>query len=298
MTQSAACASDACFAPSRSTGKERDTESGNDYFGARYYASSMGRFLSPDWSAQATPVPYAAMGDPQSLNLYGYMRNNPLGGTDPDGHCDIGCQIGIVMGIVNGIQRDGGVGPYSRNVGIGAAKGVGQAGYFVGSALGAGFSGNPYSLGMSMLNQPAAITPSNVTQAQAALVTSTLTMTVVGSAPAAIETATANLAVEIPEVMTEGMIFRSVGTNPGNLTGEDLSFRTSLSNPIDSSGQPAGGNVVFQPGKPAFGVDVSKLPQGSAVLDNTPPGHVTVNAAPEAIKDAVDPTTKIKFPKE
>ena len=31
------------------TGKERDSESGNDYFGARYYASTMGRFLSPDW---------------------------------------------------------------------------------------------------------------------------------------------------------------------------------------------------------------------------------------------------------
>jgi RHS repeat-associated protein len=30
------------------TGKERDTESGLDYFGARYYASSMGRFSSPD----------------------------------------------------------------------------------------------------------------------------------------------------------------------------------------------------------------------------------------------------------
>ena len=27
------------------TGKERDTESGNDYFGDRYYASTMGRFL-------------------------------------------------------------------------------------------------------------------------------------------------------------------------------------------------------------------------------------------------------------
>ena len=36
---------------SRSTGKERDTESGNDYFGARYYASSMGRMMSPDPSA-------------------------------------------------------------------------------------------------------------------------------------------------------------------------------------------------------------------------------------------------------
>jgi len=75
------------FLPSGYTGKERDTESGNDYFGARYYASSMGRFMSPDWSAQVEPVPYAKMDNPQSLNLYGYMRNNPLGGVDQDGHC-------------------------------------------------------------------------------------------------------------------------------------------------------------------------------------------------------------------
>lgn len=69
------------------TGKERDSESGNDYFGARYYASTMGRFLSPDWSAKAEPVPYAKLDNPQTLNLYQYMRNNPLGGTDSDGHC-------------------------------------------------------------------------------------------------------------------------------------------------------------------------------------------------------------------
>jgi RHS repeat-associated protein len=68
------------------TGKERDTESGLDYFGARYYGSSMGRFMSPDWSAKAEPVPYAKLGDPQSLNLYSYMLNNPLGGVDQDGH--------------------------------------------------------------------------------------------------------------------------------------------------------------------------------------------------------------------
>jgi RHS repeat-associated protein len=68
------------------TGKERDAESGNDYFGARYYASSMGRFMSPDWSAQEEPVPYAKMDDPQSLNLYAYLRDNPLAGVDADGH--------------------------------------------------------------------------------------------------------------------------------------------------------------------------------------------------------------------
>ena len=72
--------------PSISTGKERDLESGNDYFGARYYASTMGRFMSPDWSAKEEPVPYATMNDPQSLNLYAYVRNNPLRGVDPDGH--------------------------------------------------------------------------------------------------------------------------------------------------------------------------------------------------------------------
>jgi RHS repeat-associated protein len=69
------------------TGKERDSESGNDYFGARYYGSSMGRFMSPDWSAKEEPVPYAKLDDPQSLNLYSYVRNNPLARTDPDGHC-------------------------------------------------------------------------------------------------------------------------------------------------------------------------------------------------------------------
>jgi RHS repeat-associated protein len=70
------------------TGKERDAETGNDYFGARYFASSMGRWMSPDWSAQEEPVPYAKLGDPQSLNLYAYLMNNPLAGVDADGHGD------------------------------------------------------------------------------------------------------------------------------------------------------------------------------------------------------------------
>jgi RHS repeat-associated protein len=68
------------------TGKERDTESGNDYFLARYYNSATGRFLSPDWSAKEDPVPYAHLDDPQSLNLYSYVLNNPLAKPDLDGH--------------------------------------------------------------------------------------------------------------------------------------------------------------------------------------------------------------------
>jgi RHS repeat-associated protein len=71
------------------TGKERDTESGNDYFGARYYASTMGRFMSPDWAEDPSNIPYATLSDPQSLNLYSYGLNNPLKNRDSDGHsCD------------------------------------------------------------------------------------------------------------------------------------------------------------------------------------------------------------------
>ena len=60
------------------TGKERDSESGNDYFGARYYGSSMGRFLSPD--PMGGHLEY-----PQSLNKYVYVMDNPLRFTDPTG---------------------------------------------------------------------------------------------------------------------------------------------------------------------------------------------------------------------
>ena len=68
------------------TGKERDGESGLDNFGARYYSSSLGRFVSADWSATPEPVPYAKPVDPQTLNLYAYVRNNPITLVDPAGH--------------------------------------------------------------------------------------------------------------------------------------------------------------------------------------------------------------------
>jgi len=93
-TSSTVCATKVCFPPSRYTGKERDTESGNDYFGARYYASTMGRFMSPDWSAKYEPVPYAKLDNPQTLNLYAYVGNNPLNRTDPTGHYEIACGSG------------------------------------------------------------------------------------------------------------------------------------------------------------------------------------------------------------
>jgi len=53
---------------------------------ARYYSSNDARFMSPDWSLNPSPVPFASLSDPQSLNLYSYMRDNPLSGTDLNGH--------------------------------------------------------------------------------------------------------------------------------------------------------------------------------------------------------------------
>lgn len=62
------------------TSKERDNETGLDYFGARYYSSTQGRFTSVDpENAGANPS------DPQSWNGYAYARNNPLVYTDPEG---------------------------------------------------------------------------------------------------------------------------------------------------------------------------------------------------------------------
>jgi len=49
-------------------------------------ASSVGRFMTPDWSATIEPVPYAKLDDPQTLNLYAYVTDNPTTATDPTGH--------------------------------------------------------------------------------------------------------------------------------------------------------------------------------------------------------------------
>ena len=62
------------------TGKERDGETGLDYFEIRYYSGTQGRFTSPDNPGFGDPS------DPQSWNLFSYGLNNPLRFSDPSGH--------------------------------------------------------------------------------------------------------------------------------------------------------------------------------------------------------------------
>jgi RHS repeat-associated protein len=76
------------LSPMHFTGKQHDPESGLDNFGARYYGSSnaLGRFITPDVLLADQSVE-----DPQSWNLYAYVRNNPLSFWDPTG---LACVVG------------------------------------------------------------------------------------------------------------------------------------------------------------------------------------------------------------
>jgi RHS repeat-associated protein len=101
MTLAATCAS-------RFSGKERDSETNLDYFEARYYSGAQGRFTSPDefkggivdaFTGQDietnTALPYADITNPQTLNKYAYVMNNPLRYTDPTGHCPM-CVVEVL----------------------------------------------------------------------------------------------------------------------------------------------------------------------------------------------------------
>jgi RHS repeat-associated protein len=130
-TLSLAClCSEASCPASHFTGKERDAESGNDYFGARYYASTTGRFLSPDpagpWVADSA--------DPQTWNMYTYGLNNPLINTDLDGlDCVYFNADGAGIDGPNGIDHNSNSGECGANGGDWVNGTVRSATYFAGS---------------------------------------------------------------------------------------------------------------------------------------------------------------------
>jgi RHS repeat-associated protein len=104
------------------TGQYRDIDTGTnlDYFGARYYSNTIGRFMSPDWAGAPTSVPYARFGDPQSLNLYSYTENGPINRMDADGHMIVGFTGNGIFGVRGTGVNDGtgglGLPPAAQNV--------------------------------------------------------------------------------------------------------------------------------------------------------------------------------------
>ena len=72
LTRSGSVPTDKLF-----TGQRLD-DTGMYYYGARYYDPTIGRFISPDTIVQNP-------GNPQSLNRYSYVLNNPLKYVDPTG---------------------------------------------------------------------------------------------------------------------------------------------------------------------------------------------------------------------
>ncbi len=109
MTALCACATLRLKRAYKFTGKERDSESNLDYFEARHYGSSLGRFMQPDplpWLGWQHPAEDSSeeaqeeahkkfedwISNPQNFNMYAYVLNNPLNKTDPTGMS--GCTAG------------------------------------------------------------------------------------------------------------------------------------------------------------------------------------------------------------
>jgi RHS repeat-associated protein len=176
----------------RYTGQQRDLEGpGLDFFRARYFQGAQGRFTSPDSSPSPRPTPYALRTDPQTLNLYSYLRNNPLAKVDADGHADLGLQLAAWAA-----SRVAESGPkqFLQDVAVGTAKGA--ASFAVNTvktavAIGQGTAG----VGTMLTPGPKALEPSNQTQAAASLTTqvaltvasAVVPAAVAGAAPAAAE---------------------------------------------------------------------------------------------------------------
>jgi len=70
--------SGAVYTTYKFTGQRLDDSTGLYYYGARYYDAAIGRFVQAD---SIVPQP----GNPQALNRYSYVYNNPLRFIDPTG---------------------------------------------------------------------------------------------------------------------------------------------------------------------------------------------------------------------
>jgi RHS repeat-associated protein len=93
------------------TGQARDSETGNDFFNARYFNGALGRFLSPDPGNAG-----ADLLNPQSWNGYGYVNNSPLINVDPDGMGSLSFSDLPTVGSGSGVGLSNGFGSSSPGI--------------------------------------------------------------------------------------------------------------------------------------------------------------------------------------
>ena len=121
----------------RFTGKERDPETGLDYFGARYYLSALGRWGNVDPLGDSFP----------SWSPYNYVLDNPMSYSDPSGRCPVpqiclallGAGAGVVLNGVMNVAMDR---PFLENwqrAAIGGAVAAATAGIVAGPEAAAAF---------------------------------------------------------------------------------------------------------------------------------------------------------------
>lgn len=110
------------------TGQEKDAETGLNYYDSKYYDSHIQRFI------QADPIVQDVY-DPQMLNRYSYVRNNPLKYTDPSGNVPI-LAVGIVGGVIGAgagyaevrlSNPNATFADYAKGIGVGFAAGAGAS---------------------------------------------------------------------------------------------------------------------------------------------------------------------------
>ena len=92
------------------TGKEMDEETGLMYYGARYYDPVIGRFISFDpllLNEGGKPLE-SVLPNPQALNPYSYVTNNPIIMVDETGeyHTDVHYDLTLYLGMIAGLKYD------------------------------------------------------------------------------------------------------------------------------------------------------------------------------------------------
>ena len=245
------------------TGKERDAETQLDYFGARHYSNGLGRWVSADWSPTPIPVPYADFHDPQSLNLYGYVRNIPTTGMDADGHCDSSfCAVaaGIAVGTGNFLLHNNPIYQAAQGIrqgyqtlkgGAAASQANSQATLKAAGTVAAAVSGNPVAQGQIATSVANTWNGMSTTDKSAAVTEGVLTAAGIvasGKIPGPVESTPSKVDNIINTIDQSGFNVTAnpkTGTQTGNVTitnpsepGVKLNLRSETHPLPESGGQP------------------------------------------------------------